>query len=792
MSELFIQVLKLSLTGSYTILFVILIRKLLSKAPKIFSYLLWSVVLFRLVCPYSFNYELSLVPEKVSYPQKIEFFQEIEQQDIPRYVENEKHVERNKDTEISFKHTIPSMEIMQGIWVLGVATMEGYGFISYFVLKRKLKNTKRTKEGYYCSDEVPYPFVMGIFCPKIYLPKHLSEEEKRFILEHERMHILRKDHIVKPISFVVLGVHWFNPLVWIAYFSMGKDMEISCDEAVIKRLGNEAKKNYSRTILNMASRKPNFAVSPVAFTDHNVKNRIAHVLNYKKPAIWVLGICTMIITLISIGLAGNRIKTPILNEAIQNIAPFTKIISENYIKVKEISDKEITVVKLKEINENQVRTGNNSLFLVFRNGNLEDVYYDRESLDFLSVENYSAAGAEKVAKDFIREVYGFDAEINDKIRRGVTSTKNIPEVLCEFTGTFNNRQGSVVVSLTTGMVYQSSINELWSSNWEYYENENSENKVILSDDLIYVINQFNFIDIYPYQGSKSDIKISDYDFEYQESYIILNDEKMEKRKVNEVLSTTLDINYFNTRDALYFPALTNAGNLFLNETGYEDDMIEHRKRMLSTAAMSRLENKEINWKEQWKTVKQCWDNYVNDNYEYTYNGAAGTDYNGYQWIQTVFTNKKEQCSMIEMINFVEEDGKFKVNDYHFIPDSTMWQTKGKDSPKDVVLTFVECMKTKNTENLLKIISGNRTRQKEIVYNLLDFVAEEAKLINIESIKTNKNEATAIIRYKKIRNTTDKFGNTSEIKEDRYYTLYLIKDTQGWMLYDFPTALPWYE
>lgn len=155
-------------------------------------------------------------------------------------------------------------------------------------LQKRLKNAVRERDNIYLAEHLETPFVMGIIRPRIYLPASLTDKEKRYIILHEEMHIKRFDHIVKIFSFFVLCLHWFNPLVWAAFFISGKDMEMSCDEAVIKQLGSNVKKEYSASLLTLATGRRVIGGTPLAFGEGDTKGRIKNVLNYKKPAFWVV------------------------------------------------------------------------------------------------------------------------------------------------------------------------------------------------------------------------------------------------------------------------------------------------------------------------------------------------------------------------------------------------------------------------------------------------------------------------------------------------------------------------
>lgn len=191
------------------------------------------------------------------------------------------------------------------VWLLGVAIFAVYAIASYVFLKMKMRHATCIKENIYESQNTKSPFVIGVFSPKIYLPSNLSEKEMMFIVLHEKAHIKRCDHIIKFVAYLTLCLHWFNPLVWVAFWLMGKDMEMSCDERVLKELGAETKSDYSRTLLSLATERHFMGASPLAFGEVGVKARIKNILNFKKPAFWAVAIATVAVITISIGLISN-------------------------------------------------------------------------------------------------------------------------------------------------------------------------------------------------------------------------------------------------------------------------------------------------------------------------------------------------------------------------------------------------------------------------------------------------------------------------------------------------------
>lgn len=309
MSELFLSVLNMSLTASYVILVVILVRLLLKKAPKIISYALWSVVALRLVLPFSFDSVFSFVPwstSAVPIPGDLP---------VPQSSRLQSRLEA-VDALVRSSLSAPGMgasanswqlylEIGAWIWLAGIVGWLGYSFISILILKRQLKDAQRMEQNIYKAKNLNTPFVLGFIRPRIYLPTGLSDEDRAFILLHEQTHIRRGDPVIKLAAFFILTIHWFNPLVWIAFRLMGTDMELSCDESVLKKMGNHVKKPYANSLLSLAAGRHILNGSPIAFGEGDVKGRIKNILNYKQPRFWVIAVSVIAAATAGIGLLAN-------------------------------------------------------------------------------------------------------------------------------------------------------------------------------------------------------------------------------------------------------------------------------------------------------------------------------------------------------------------------------------------------------------------------------------------------------------------------------------------------------
>lgn len=308
---LFLSVLNMSITASYVILFVLLTRLFLRKAPKIFSYSLWAVVLFRLTFPVSFSSALSFLgfikTDSMKYiPSDIGMMAQ-PQVNVGIYDINQ--AINSSLPAANLSGSVNPMQIIifvsSVLWGVGVLSLLIYSVVSYVLLKRSVRTAMLLIDNILESEQIQSPFVLGIIKPKIYLPMGFPESQRCYILKHEYIHIRRFDYLIKPFAFLVLCIHWFNPLVWISFLLMTKDMEMSCDERVLKEMGTEIKKDYSSSLLSLAVSRKTISMSPLAFWESNAKSRIKNVLDYKRPAFWVVVLTVVGTLIISVGLMAN-------------------------------------------------------------------------------------------------------------------------------------------------------------------------------------------------------------------------------------------------------------------------------------------------------------------------------------------------------------------------------------------------------------------------------------------------------------------------------------------------------
>ena len=299
----FSNVLNASISASWLILAVIGLRIFLKKAPKWVNVALWGIVALRLLMPFSIESAFSLIPsaETVS-SQVLQAGPVVGQQSA--YLEIVTNPSYGNPVTVDLDSSISSFQIdlmkWTFLWLLGVLVMLIYTAISYLSLRRKLRTAVILRDNFYQSEHVDSPFVLGILNPKIYLPYAMDGQNLHYVVAHEQAHIRRRDHWWKPLGFLLLTIHWFNPLMWVAYILLCRDIELACDEKVIAELGNEQRADYTQALVACAVNRRMIAACPLAFGEVGVKERIKSVMNYKKPAFWVIVLAVTVCLIISV------------------------------------------------------------------------------------------------------------------------------------------------------------------------------------------------------------------------------------------------------------------------------------------------------------------------------------------------------------------------------------------------------------------------------------------------------------------------------------------------------------
>ena len=319
MSGIFIKILNMSISAGWLVLAAVAFRLIFKKAPKWARCIVWSLAAVRLLCPVSFKSIFSLLPSGETVPQNIMYADPPMLTSGIEFLNSAVSSAMSESLSPTPEASVNPMQIAVtvacAVWLLGVAAMLIYMASSYIYLKLKVRES--VKDGdVYISDRISTPFILGIIRPKIYLPVTLSEKDKSIVISHEKAHIKMLHHIIKPASFLLLSVYWFNPLMWLGYVLFCRDIEGVCDEAVLRKAGAEERADYSEALLDCAVKTRHISACPLAFGENGVKGRIKSILNYKKPALWVI-IASLIICAV---IAVCFLTDPLSSEAENNSA----------------------------------------------------------------------------------------------------------------------------------------------------------------------------------------------------------------------------------------------------------------------------------------------------------------------------------------------------------------------------------------------------------------------------------------------------------------------------------------
>ena len=292
MSELFLEIVNRSIAASWIVIAVLILRFCLKKAPKWVNVLLWGIVAVRLIFPFSIESALSLIPsaETVSPSIMMETAPSV-QTGVPALDQVINPVIDHSLSPAPGASANPLqiwIPVLTVIWLLGVAALFLYSAVSYRRLRRRVCEAVILRDNIYQSENVCSPFVLGIIRPKIYFPYHMDKREMDHVIAHEQTHIRRRDHWWKPLGFLLLTVHWFNPLLWLGYILLCRDIELACDERVIREMGNEQRADYTHALVSCSVSRRSTAACPLAFGEVGIKERVKSVMNYKKPAFWIV------------------------------------------------------------------------------------------------------------------------------------------------------------------------------------------------------------------------------------------------------------------------------------------------------------------------------------------------------------------------------------------------------------------------------------------------------------------------------------------------------------------------
>lgn len=306
MEGIFVKLLNMSVSASGFILIAVLLRALLKRSPKWIHCLLWGLVAVRLVCPLSFESSFSLAPRADFVETKLGV-----QREDGRYMNSATDVSKvlNDDLDNAQNKNLANKENAdrQGdwkkiswTWFVGAVLLLSYAAISYLRFRKNVQASIRIRDGIYVCDNIRTPFILGVLRPGIYLPSDMDEVQTENVIAHERAHLSRLDQVWKPLGYCLLAVYWFNPLCWLAYILFCRDIELACDEKVIRDMDTEEKKVYSRVLLSFSDPLHRIAAGPLAFGEIGVKKRIQSVLNYRKPAFWMVGLAILALVVTSL------------------------------------------------------------------------------------------------------------------------------------------------------------------------------------------------------------------------------------------------------------------------------------------------------------------------------------------------------------------------------------------------------------------------------------------------------------------------------------------------------------
>lgn len=324
MSTLFLRVLNMSVTASYVILAVLAARLLLGRAPKRYSYLLWSVVLYRLLSPASFASAMSLFslrPWQMATAQR-------NGAAVLSYAPANLGQAPVADLTVGIpavnsliRQSLPEAAAVVGpnpwqqwvalgalVWFVGVIALLVHGLVAYLRVQKRVATAVRLEGNVFETENIRSPFILGLFSPRILIPFGLSAEEQTHILRHERCHLRRRDHLIKLLSFAVLAIYWFNPLVCLAFALMSRDMEMSCDEQVLTSAGAGGVQSYGRTLLSLATRRHLPAASPLAFGETGIRQRVLNILRFRQPTRWATILATLGCLLVTVACVANPLQ----------------------------------------------------------------------------------------------------------------------------------------------------------------------------------------------------------------------------------------------------------------------------------------------------------------------------------------------------------------------------------------------------------------------------------------------------------------------------------------------------
>ena len=292
MPLLFLKIVNMSIAASWFVIAVLLLRLILKKTPKWISVLLWGLVALRLICPFSIESAYSLIPSAETVPEQVisgpsfDIRTGIPQIDVPvnDYIGDHYF----EGITVPTNNGLTVVWVLTILWIAGVAAMLIYAAVSYILLRKRVATAVLLKNNVYQSENADSPFVLGLIKPRVYLPFRMDSENLEYVIAHEEAHIRRRDHWWKPLGFVLLALYWFNPFIWLGYILLCRDIELACDEKVIREMDNGSRADYTQALVACSIHRRSIAACPLAFGEVGVKERVKFMMHYKKPAFWIV------------------------------------------------------------------------------------------------------------------------------------------------------------------------------------------------------------------------------------------------------------------------------------------------------------------------------------------------------------------------------------------------------------------------------------------------------------------------------------------------------------------------
>lgn len=434
MSEIFLKIVNMSISASWVVLAVLLLRLLLKKAPKWINGILWGIVGLRLIIPFSFESIFSLIPSAETFSKA--------SNSLRPHFESGVTVIDNQVNDYLGGHycegvTRPAglfadiTTVLAVVWIVGIIVLLLYTIISYLRVKNKIGTAVILRDNIYQSESVVSPFVLGIIKPKIFLPFNMSKQDEDLVIAHEEAHIKRKDHFWKPLGFIILTIHWFNPLMWLGYVLLCRDIEIACDEKVVKKLSNEQRTDYSQALLNCSVNRRMIAACPLAFGEVGVKERVKSVLNYKKPAFWIIIVSIIALIFASVCLLTNPKNN--LDDELRE---------KNYSVFKYYYTDVITLKKANKYADKELYAIDENFNLYFSNG---DGWVNRGQLK-IQIDTKTTEEIIKENIPFYYRIIGFDKIYTDS-DGGKIAIMNNGDIIYACIADYGDSQGQNLVAV---------------------------------------------------------------------------------------------------------------------------------------------------------------------------------------------------------------------------------------------------------------------------------------------------------------------------------------------------------